>query len=713
MIVNSAPENTAFLSNVGNVGEFRIRNSAKAFSILSSGLYSNKIRAIVRELSCNAHDSHVAAGCAERSFDVHLPSDIEPWFSVRDYGVGLDAEQVTTLYTTYFESTKTTSNEFIGALGLGSKSPFSYTDNFTVTAIKHGRKGIYSAFINAEGVPSIALMLAEDTAEPTGVEVKFSVNSRSDFHKFRQEAVEVFRWFPQQPVISGISDFAIPEQRYLDRDIVPGVHYTNHSSLAIMGNISYPIQVPNAESNLGGLADILRCGLEMHFGIGELDIQASREGLSYVPETIAAIRQRLQQVQDALASKLQVAADAIENLWDRAEFLEQKRHQALWTCAVANYVARTQFPLMSGKGPYAHLTTLSLDVAELAEKYNIVLHVFGVTGTGALVQRRPGELARTAADGISYLKPAHVFRADPQLMFVINDGKTGAQERVRHHWRSKMLRQDLVLITAADRTQPMQTDAFFASIHNPNKRMLVSELLLKPRKQRENLNKITVLTLVADRRSADPVWKDSVGSIADLDPKQPRYYLPLRGYQVVSKLGDVSAKDIYHWLRDSRVQALNSIEILGVRGADLEQVQKLKNWKNLEEHLSEALPRMQSSIYAGMFLSDKTDTVGVLMRHTVAQNLPSTHAYAVLRAALEQGQGFHRASISSVSRLFQRYVPGSNFAAQSIPTVETLRAQHAALINRYPLLQHLSINTADEKILEYINQLDQLEHCKS
>lgn len=35
MILNNAPQNEAILSNVGEIGEFRIRNSAKAFSILS------------------------------------------------------------------------------------------------------------------------------------------------------------------------------------------------------------------------------------------------------------------------------------------------------------------------------------------------------------------------------------------------------------------------------------------------------------------------------------------------------------------------------------------------------------------------------------------------------------------------------------------------------------------------------------------------------
>ena len=148
MLLHTAPQDAAILSNVGEVGDFKIKASAKAFSILSSGLYANKIRAIVRELSCNAVDSHVASGRTDTPFDVHLPNDLEPWFSIRDYGTGLSHEQVSSIYTTYFESTKTESNDYIGALGLGSKSPFAYTDNFTVTAIKDGKKGIYLSLIH-------------------------------------------------------------------------------------------------------------------------------------------------------------------------------------------------------------------------------------------------------------------------------------------------------------------------------------------------------------------------------------------------------------------------------------------------------------------------------------------------------------------------------------------------------------------------------------
>ena len=112
---------------------FKIQASSKAFDILSSNIYQNKVRAVVREISCNAVDAHTAAGNPD-PIKVHLPTTLEPHFSVRDFGIGLSDEDVREIFTTYFCSTKTSSNDFVGALGLGSKSPFCLVDSFTVTS---------------------------------------------------------------------------------------------------------------------------------------------------------------------------------------------------------------------------------------------------------------------------------------------------------------------------------------------------------------------------------------------------------------------------------------------------------------------------------------------------------------------------------------------------------------------------------------------------
>ena len=129
---------------------YTIEATAKAFSILSDGLYANKIKAVVRELSTNAYDSHIDAGKPDVPFEVHLPNSMEPHFSIRDFGTGLSHEDCMNLYTTYFRSNRTDSNKAVGCMGLGSKSPFAYNDSFTVESFFNGKHRTYNAYKNEQ-----------------------------------------------------------------------------------------------------------------------------------------------------------------------------------------------------------------------------------------------------------------------------------------------------------------------------------------------------------------------------------------------------------------------------------------------------------------------------------------------------------------------------------------------------------------------------------
>ena len=114
------------VDRVGELSEqsFKIKASPKAFKILSQGIYTDNITPAIRELATNAWDAHVAIGNVETPFEVHLPTVIEPWFSIRDFGVGMNEAEIEKIYTTYFESTKTESNDYVGCLGLGSNLHF-------------------------------------------------------------------------------------------------------------------------------------------------------------------------------------------------------------------------------------------------------------------------------------------------------------------------------------------------------------------------------------------------------------------------------------------------------------------------------------------------------------------------------------------------------------------------------------------------------------
>ena len=226
---------------VESVTSFKIKATAKAFKILSDGLYSDKVTAIIRELSCNAYDAHVEAGTLDKPFQVHLPSPIEPWFALRDFGTGMSPKVVKNVYTTYFESPKTDSNEVIGCLGLGSKSPFGYTDQFSVTSFYKGKKYIYNAFINENGTPDIAEMMVEDTTEPNGVEINFPVEG--NHADFQRKSAAVYSRFSVTPEFVGsITAIQLNKPEYVVRNDSFGYRKgNNYGCYAIMGNICYPL----------------------------------------------------------------------------------------------------------------------------------------------------------------------------------------------------------------------------------------------------------------------------------------------------------------------------------------------------------------------------------------------------------------------------------------------------------------------------------------
>jgi hypothetical protein len=713
MIINNAPVNEAIVSNVGEIGEFRIRNSAKAFNILSSGLYANKIRAIIRELSCNAVDSHAAAGKKDTPFDVHLPNTLEPWFAIRDYGTGLSHEQVTQIYTTYFESTKTNSNDFIGALGLGSKSPFSYTDNFTVTAIQNGRKGIYTAFINEAGVPSIAQMMSEDTTEPSGVEVKFSVNDRYDFSKFHDEARQVYTYFALRPVVSGSSNFQFRNVEYDTQDIIPGVHSYRGSnrSVAVMGNIAYPIEVPNAEQTLGDLRQLLGCGLELHFAIGELDFQASREGLSYIPQTIDSIKRKLEALNAQLTVHIAKEADAIANLWDRAIYLQKKYHMGLWGTAVKKYVADTKLSTFDDNR-YGGTRTFKIGVDELANKYNIVVRGFNYAKHTKAYPNRKADTEHKQRPGGGYdILHYWGITVEDRVQFIVNDTNVGAAERAKFHFRTTKPENSstVFILDKADKTKDMNTKAFFKAIANPpkDKRVLASILQKKERADSTLGKNVTILALQERGsggyyREREMVWRDA-GKADSFDDATTYYYLPLSGFEVQSKYGSIDVKQFYNDLKDCGIDGLKTT-IYGVRKGDIEFIRTQPNWVNVEEHIAKELSKpIDNKLVMSLVLQAIDNHSNIKYNSTVVSVIAD--AKSPYKVFVEKLNGFEkiRYSEQSLNRLCQRYASGVSFNPEA--QVQQYVKECHALNNRYPLLTYLRSVPAGE-LAEYINLID-------
>jgi hypothetical protein len=273
---------------------FKIQASSKAFDILSSNIYQYKVRAVVREISCNAVDAHTAAGNPD-PIKVHLPTTLEPHFSVRDFGIGLSDEDVREIFTTYFCSTKTSSNDFVGALGLGSKSPFCLVDSFTVTSFYNGAKMLYSCYRDEHGEPQVALLTTEDTDEHNGVEVSMAIEDRH-IDEFVQEAEHVYFYFDTVPNINKTHVMqSIIERKNnikVETDDIVVERWGGWNSLsAVMGGVSYEIPSSINVPNVTGY---------LKFNMGEISFDAGRESLSLDDKTIDAIKAKCEKVKDTL-----------------------------------------------------------------------------------------------------------------------------------------------------------------------------------------------------------------------------------------------------------------------------------------------------------------------------------------------------------------------------------------------------------------------------
>jgi hypothetical protein len=285
--------------------KYTIEASAKAFFILSDGLYPNKIRAVVRELSTNAYDSHVDANKAEVPFDVHLPTRIEPVFFVRDYGTSMSHEDCQSLYTTYFRSTRTNSNNTVGQLGLGSKSPYAYTNSFTVEAYLNGTRRAYTAYKHESGTPVFSLMDTSETSEPNGIKVSMNVKDQ-DIYKFKEEAESVYRFFNVKPNFIGGQKIAKAD---IDKVISGDTWYFDGNDISvkiIMGQIAYPLD-RNALSHMPkNLRDFIEHanGLNIFVNIGDVDITPSREALSYSDQTKANLVSAITSIAEEITRKI-------------------------------------------------------------------------------------------------------------------------------------------------------------------------------------------------------------------------------------------------------------------------------------------------------------------------------------------------------------------------------------------------------------------------
>jgi anti-sigma regulatory factor (Ser/Thr protein kinase) len=160
-------------------------------------IYSDKIKAVVREYVCNAIDEHSKHNI---SSDVKISllkdEDHSYRFAVRDFGKGLSESDVRNVFGMYFRSTKSKSNDSIGGFGIGSKAGHCYSDTFFVTSHFNGTKSTYTCMLGGgdTGVPiGHIYKIDECPTSESGIEISLKVENH-DHNRFDKEILSFVRF---------------------------------------------------------------------------------------------------------------------------------------------------------------------------------------------------------------------------------------------------------------------------------------------------------------------------------------------------------------------------------------------------------------------------------------------------------------------------------------------------------------------------------------
>lgn len=290
---------------------------------LFTDLYSDTELACLREYSTNARDAQIEAG-VNRPIEINLPSALAPFLTIRDFGVGLDADTIRLVYSRYGRSTKRDSNDFNGMLGLGCKSALTYAQSFTVESVKDGMKTLCSITRVENGVPSFQVVSSLPTDDPNGTVVRIPARRHNDFER---KAKGLYRFWPEGSVLVdgrepekfkgldlGTKTLTVEWDTY-SMEIETRIQVTSRAGqnipsqsvvnvdLVVMGGVPYPAP------NLGSCVPYGRYVVAT-VDIGAVDFPPSREALMTTPKTTAVVEAITTATKQALFETVQKLVDS-------------------------------------------------------------------------------------------------------------------------------------------------------------------------------------------------------------------------------------------------------------------------------------------------------------------------------------------------------------------------------------------------------------------
>ena len=297
--------------------------------MLSKNLYSDSIGSTIRECASNALDSHRRVGCEEPiivSFKRNSQADTYE-FSVEDFGIGLDADDVRNIISKYGKSTKRDSNTELGMMGLGFKAPLAYSSSFYFVCRKDFMERKYMMY-EGEDTNSIDLLYEKPTAEPNGVKVIVPVDY-SDRYQFYNKIKEQLAYFDNVYFdVEPMGSYNVPN----DFTIYRAEHFqysqiaTNSDMHLCLDNVSYPIDW----EKLG--IERIRMKMALRFSLSDgLFPTPNREAIRYTKEAKETILKKIVTVGNVFMDKFNDAITTQSDIKAIMEFYSRNsKHIKSW-----------------------------------------------------------------------------------------------------------------------------------------------------------------------------------------------------------------------------------------------------------------------------------------------------------------------------------------------------------------------------------------------
>jgi hypothetical protein len=276
----------------------------------TEGFYSKQLESMIRELASNTIDANVEAGSEEPVYVEIEEKEGDCYIKFRDNGIGISPNRFDSVYRKWFKSTSRGKSKAIGAFGLGSKTPLSYTNEYFIETVN---EGVYYKYIGFKTNPRPRFELLEksETTEASGtcVTVRLHKKDWESVFNLTKIIAENTYYFDNLVIVNKQFSKKYNEFKIFEfGDVFKArVHIgtspidLGYSSTAspvqklhiCLGSVFYPLDHSVIDVKYKEKSNYFSLALGLLFEAGSLDITRNREAIIYNESSINTINKKI------------------------------------------------------------------------------------------------------------------------------------------------------------------------------------------------------------------------------------------------------------------------------------------------------------------------------------------------------------------------------------------------------------------------------------